>query len=117
MPVQVELAVHDIAGIQLAAHLGPDRIELCTGLALGGLTPSAALVEQAVAEREHGGPRVRVLIRPRTGGFCYDTDEITLMRSDIARAVAEGGDSVVIGAARPGDEGGTRLGREGPPPA
>src|SRR5699024_3985616 len=109
MPVQVELAVHDLAGIQLAAHLGPDRIELCTGLALGGLTPSAALVKAAVAEREHGGPRVHVLIRPRTGGFCYNTDEITLMRSDIARAVAQGVDGVVIGAARQDDDGGTRL--------
>src|SRR5699024_1581586 len=109
MPVQVELAVHDLVGIQLAAHLGPDRIELCTGLALGGLTPSAALVEAAVAEREHGGPRVHVLIRPRTGGFCYDTDEITLMRSDIARAVARGADGVVIGAARIDEHGGTHL--------
>jgi len=109
MPVQVELAVHDLAGIQLAAHLGPDRIELCTGLALGGLTPSAGLVEAAVAERERGGPRVHVLIRPRTGGFFYHPDEIALMRSDIARAVAQGVDGVVIGAARQDDDGGTRL--------
>ena len=109
MPIQVELAVHDLAGIRLAAHLGPDRIELCTGLALGGLTPSAGLVEAAVAERERGGPRVHVLIRPRTGGFCYGPDEVALMRSDIARAVAQGVDGVVIGAARQDDDGGTRL--------
>lgn len=109
MPLQVELAVHDLAGVQLAAHLGPDRIELCTALPLGGLTPSAALVDAAVAARERGGPRVHVLIRPRTGGFCYEADEIALMRSDIVRAVAQGVDGVVIGAARPEDDGGTRL--------
>src|SRR5699024_7043008 len=65
MVTAVELAVQDVAGVRIAQAVGVDRIELCTGLSLGGLTPSVALVERAVA----AGVGVHVLVRPRAGGF------------------------------------------------
>jgi len=47
--MHVEIAVHDAAGAEVARRGGADRIELCAGLDLGGLTPSLATISQAVA--------------------------------------------------------------------
>src|SRR5690625_579459 len=93
MVTAVELAVQDVAGVRVAQAVGVDRIELCTGLALGGLTPSVALIEQAVGS----GVPVHVLVRPRAGGFDYDSDERTLIVADAQAAVAAGAAGVVVG--------------------
>lgn len=89
----IELAVQDVAGARIAKELGANRIELCSALSLGGLTPSAGLIEQAVAV----GPPVHTLIRPRAGGFVYSEQEIDLLLIDVHRAVAAGSTGVVVG--------------------
>ena len=61
--VDFELAVQDTHGLRVAARLGVDRVELCTGLALGGLTPSGGLIETAL--ETPGIPPVHVLVRPQ----------------------------------------------------
>ena len=38
MSIAVEIAVEDLAGLEVAAHAGADRVELCVDLARGGLT-------------------------------------------------------------------------------
>ncbi len=96
--VAFELAVQDAAGIGVAARVGADRIELCSALALGGLTPSAGLIESAV---EAGVP-VHVLVRPRAGDFAYDADEARLIVRDVHRVREAGVAGVVIGGARNG---------------
>ena len=63
---KLEICTGDIRSVLAAAEAGADRVELCSALSEGGLTPSAAFIEQAV---EVGGPRVHVLIRPRPGDF------------------------------------------------
>lgn len=92
-----ELAVQDPAGIGVAARVGADRIELCSALSLGGLTPSAALIETAVAVQRAGGPEVHVLVRPRGGDFEYGDDERALIERDTRWAVEAGAAGVVIG--------------------
>jgi copper homeostasis protein len=73
---------------------GAARVELCSALFLGGLTPSfGALVE---AKRRLRIPVV-VMIRPRGGGFCYSEPEFAAMERDVEVAVAEGADGVVFG--------------------
>lgn len=99
-PLTAELVVQEPAALAIAHRVAPDRIELCTGLALGGLTPSIGLLDAAVAVRAAGGPAVHVLIRPRTGTFVHDADEIDVMVRDVREAVARGADGVVVGAAR-----------------
>ena len=74
---------------------GADRLELCGELLQGGVTPSAGLIG-AVWERVE--IPVFVLIRPRTGDFLYDADEVDVMMRDIAAARAMDVDGVVIGA-------------------
>lgn len=94
----LELAVQDAAGVRVAAEVGAVRVELASALALGGLTPSPATIELAVAAAGHDGPEVHVLVRPRAGGFHYDADEIAVAELDVRRALAAGARGVVIGA-------------------
>ncbi|MFG1606738.1 copper homeostasis protein CutC [Actinoplanes sp. NPDC049265] len=96
--VAFELAVQDAYGLSVAARLGVDRIELCSALPLGGVTPSLALIEAAA-----GGPPAHVLVRPRTGGFAYSPDEVALTIRDVGHAIAAGASGVVIGGLRDGD--------------
>ncbi|TQM09265.1 copper homeostasis protein CutC [Pseudonocardia kunmingensis] len=98
MTLALELAVQDVRGIRVAARVRPERIELCTALALGGLTPPVGLVDAAVAARDAGGPGVHVLVRPRTGGFTYDQDELAVLLADCRTVAERGADGIVVGA-------------------
>lgn len=91
--VRVEISVESVAGVRIAAAAGAARVELCSGLAEGGLTPSAAMIEAAVEIAE-----VHVLVRPRPGDFHYDRDELALIVRDIAVARRLGAAGVVVGA-------------------
>ena len=98
--MKLEIAVQDVAGTTVAATAGVDRVELCSALALGGLTPSAALVELALAAAS--ALPVHVLVRPRPGDFDYTEDELRVIVADVRRAVAAGAAGVVVGALRGG---------------
>jgi len=94
----LEIAANSLDSALAAEAGGADRIELCSGLELGGLTPSAGLIEQV---REHVRIPVYVLIRPRAGDCVYTDAEFDAMRRDVARCVALGCEGVVIGALTP----------------
>jgi len=96
--IVLEVAVQDPGGAAAAARGGADRVELCSALALGGLTPSGGLVAAAVAV----GLPVHVLIRPRAGGFDYTDAERALVYADVQGAVDAGAAGVVVGATRAG---------------
>lgn len=95
MPL-LELCTDDCGIIETAATAGADRIELCSALSLGGLTPSAGLMR--VAGR--GRLPVHALIRPRAGNFVYSTAEADAMIEDIHLAARCGLRGVVLGAMR-----------------
>ena len=96
MTAKLEICVDDVSGIDAAVWGGADRIELCSALSLGGLTPTPALVARAVAS----GLPVHAMVRPRAGDFVYDDDEIAVMLDDIGRLVAMGVTGIVMGASR-----------------
>lgn len=97
----LEIAVQDPEGAAAAIAAGADRLELCTGLSTGGLTPSIGLVKAVVAAAGPG--RVHVLVRPREGGFVYSAAEVDVMVSDVeALAETPGVAGVVVGALLPG---------------
>ena len=101
MSVLVEACVDAIDAALEAERGGADRLELCGELLQGGVTPSAGLIG-AVWERVE--IPVFVLVRPRSGDFLYDADEVDVMVRDIAAARAMDVDGVVIGAlTRDGD--------------
>ena len=79
-PVELELCAASLEALQLAKTYAFTRIELCQNLEQGGLTPSAGLIETALAL----GLPTHVLIRPRAGGFHYNAAEMELIKRDIA---------------------------------
>jgi len=96
----LEICVDDPGGVAAAVKGGADRIELCSALELGGLTPSAALIAAAVRT----GCPTHVMIRPRAGGFVLAEGEAALMVEEIGLAIAQGAAGVVVGALLPEGE-------------
>ncbi len=92
--VLIEVCVDSVASAVAAERGGAGRIEVCSALIEGGVTPSSGLVE---AVRERSSIAVHVMIRPRGGDFCYDADEFQIMRWDIDVAKRQGVDGVVFG--------------------
>ena len=84
-----------------AVQGGADRIEVCSALSLGGLTPSIGLLAQCC---ELVNVQVMAMIRPRSGDFCYQAAEVDVMLRDIEAARNVGADGVVIGALTSGRE-------------
>jgi copper homeostasis protein len=93
----LEVCVDDIAGLEAAIEGGADRIELCTALAVGGLTPSAGLMSAA----QRSPIPCYAMIRPRAGDFIYSARELDIMTNDIYFAASAGLAGVVFGASLP----------------
>jgi copper homeostasis protein len=89
-----ELCAETIEACLAASDGGAHRIELCSGLSEGGLTPSHGLVRMAV---ERSGLPVHVLVRPRGGDFFYTAHEVDVMRQDILHIQQLGAAGVVFG--------------------
>ena len=90
----LEVCVDSLASARAAVRGGADRLELCSALAIGGLTPSSALLEQIRAE---SAIPVRCLMRPRAGDFLYTREEILQMAREMELLRNAGADGFVIG--------------------
>ena len=90
----LEICVDSFASATAAIRGGADRLELCSALAVGGLTPSAALLRQI---KQVSGIPVRCLMRPRGGDFLYTKEEILQMAEEIRHLKTNGADGFVIG--------------------
>jgi copper homeostasis protein len=95
MPVKIEICSDSLMSAMTAEKGGADRIELCTGLAEGGVTPSQGTIASVV---ENVKIPVNVLIRPRPGNFCYTPEEISSMIRDIEFCKSAGVAGIVCGA-------------------
>ena len=84
----VEICVEDAVGVRRARDGGADRIEICTDLSCGGLTPAFDEVASAHEVAPEGG--VQVLVRPRPGNFVHSREEVTRIASDIVTLSAIG---------------------------
>ena len=90
----LEVCVDSLTSARAAITGGADRLELCSALAVGGLTPYSELLRQI---REESNIPVRCLIRPRAGDFLYTGEEIQMMASQIENLRKLGADGFVIG--------------------
>ena len=81
----LEVIATTVTDALAAVEGGADRIELVTGLAEGGLTPSYGLIEQVA--RNVDIP-VQVMVRPHSQSFCYNGADVKTMIRDI-RAIRE----------------------------
>ncbi len=96
--MRFEICVDNIQSVETAVKAQVDRVELCSALAVGGLTPSYGFLKQAigVSSLSH-----HVMIRPRAGDFCFNQSEIDIMRNDIQMAKELGANGVVFGVLTP----------------
>lgn len=90
----LEVCVDSYASAMAAIAGGADRLELCSALAVGGLTPSPVLLRQI---REVSSIPVRCLMRTRGGDFLYTPEEIRQMAMEITMLKEAGADGFVIG--------------------
>ncbi|WP_217522191.1 copper homeostasis protein CutC [Vibrio metschnikovii] len=95
MNYELEVCIDNIESLHYAIQGGATRIELCSALALGGLTPSYGMMKQSA--RLSTIP-VYAMIRPRQGDFLYDHDDIAMMLDDIDAAAEAKLQGVVLGA-------------------
>lgn len=90
----LEICVDSLLSARAAIVGGADRLELCSALTLGGLTPYCELFQQI---REESNIPIRCLIRPRPGDFLYSKEEVNLICRQIGTLKDAGADGFVIG--------------------
>lgn len=90
----IEICCNSLQSALNAQLAGADRIELCTGLMEGGMTPSLGLIEEVVSQLRIP---VYVLIRPRGGDFCFSDSEFKVMLRDIEWCKQTGVKGIVSG--------------------
>lgn len=90
----LEACVDSVESAVIATEAGADRLELCSALLIGGLTPTRALFREV---RKRCKNQIRILIRPRFGDFLYSDYEFEVIKEEIKQFREEGADGVVIG--------------------
>lgn len=90
----VEVCANSLESAMNAQKAGADRIELCSELAVGGITPSFGLLERV---KKNLKIPVHVLIRPRSGDFTYSDEEFHIMKRNIGLCVEMGFEGIVSG--------------------
>lgn len=98
----LEVCIDELASARAAIGGGADRLELCSALALGGLTPSPAFTRRVVALARPGGVAVRAIVRARAGNFTFDDDLLALAIDEARDLIAAGADGLVFGATKHG---------------
>ena len=96
--VVIEVCADSVASAVAAERGGAQRVELCSDLLEGGVTPSAGLMELVRSTVSIG---LHPIIRPRAGDFCYTSEEFDIMCRDVESAKAACADGVVFGILDP----------------
>lgn len=92
----MEVCVDNIQSVLHAYNGGAMRLELCSALSEGGLTPSMGFLMEA---RRIAQIPIFVMIRPRNGNdFVFSKDEMKIMKYDLNNFKENGADGFVFGA-------------------
>lgn len=93
--IRIEICTNGYQSVINAQNNGAHCAELCESLEVGGVTPSYGTLKKVASDMKIP---VRVLIRPRSGNYIYNDDELEMMCTDIALIQELGYEGVVIGA-------------------
>lgn len=94
----LEVCVDSVESAVAAEEGGADRLELCSSLVIGGVSPTVALCE---AVRRRVALPMRAMVRPRFGDFLYTDAEKETMLAEASAWRALGVEGVVSGALLP----------------
>ena len=94
MATKLEVCIDNLAGLEACIEGNADRIELCSSLIQGGLTPTVELMKQASESKIP----LRIMVRPKSGNFHYSPSDLDQMKKDIDMAHSFGFEGVVFGA-------------------
>ena len=94
----LEVCVDSLESADAAMRGGADRLMICSGMVLGGLTPDMSLFYEI---KKRIDLETCVLIRPRCGDFCYTDEEFRLMKDGVRLFREAGADAVAVGMLNP----------------
>ena len=89
-----EVCAFTIQSCIIAERCGAARIELCDNPVEGGTTPSYGTIRRA---RERVSIRLYPIIRPRSGNYYYNEEELSIIKEDISICRQLGCDGISIG--------------------
>lgn len=92
--IKLELCTDNLKGVKAAGEFGLNRVELCSALEIGGLTPNLGLVKACV---EADCVEIHAMLRPRGGGFVYNSEELNIMSTNLKSFAEVGVHGVVFG--------------------
>ena len=98
MDYKFEVCLENAESVVNAEKGGASRVELCSDLFEGGLTPSLGMLRTC---RRLSRIDISAMVRPRGGDFCYTDDEFQVMKEDVKIFREEGIFSVVFGILTP----------------
>lgn len=78
-----------------AALGGARRIELNSGLMLGGLTPTISTL--SLVKEQFPELKVVAMVRPRGAGFCYQEEDFLVMERECESLLEHGADGIAFG--------------------
>ena len=94
----IEICLESVESVIAAEKGGADRVELCSDLFEGGLTPTIGTVKTALRK---SNIKINAMIRPRGGDFCYFDEEFEVMKEDIKAFKETGINGIVFGILTP----------------
>lgn len=94
----LEFAAENFTKIPEAIEKGVDRIELCDNLAVGGTTPSYAVIEHSLKYAKEHEVETAIILRPRGGNFVYSEDEFEIIKKEMIVAKLFEAEAVVFGS-------------------
>ena len=90
----MEVCAFNIQSAIIAERAGAARVELCDNPVEGGTTPSYGTIRQT---REKISILLYPIIRPRSGNYFYDDNEMAIIKHDIMMCKELGCDGISIG--------------------
>jgi copper homeostasis protein len=98
MSIKLEVCCGSVQDCLVAQKVKADRIELNSGLELGGLTPSLGMFMKA---RTLVDLPIMVMIRPHNGSYDYSELDFEVMKKDAKILLDAGSNGIVFGCLTP----------------
>ncbi len=101
MKIITEVCCGSVTDAINAARGGADRVELCSCIPYGGLSPSLGALKYV---KQNTAVKVVAMCRPREGGFFYNAHERKTLLYDAVAFAEQGAEGIVFGCLRENGE-------------